>query len=143
MAGKRQEALNGLTIKEEKACQLYVFGGKETSGNAYASYNSVYNFKTKNLTKETIYTKAHHFFNQPHVAKRVNELLKQYADAITPELIKQRIKEISDGAPKESDKLRGYELLGKTHALFVEKQLIDVDVSGFVVEDDIAEPPTP
>ena len=53
------------------------------------------------------------------------EIIKQTAAILTPEQVKEKISALSDSAATDSNKLRALELMGKVHALFIERNIND------------------
>ena len=51
------------------------------------------------------------------------EIIRQTAAILTPEQVKERISALSDSADTDSNKLRALELMGKVHALFIERNI--------------------
>lgn len=129
MGASREKALNGLTLQEEKMCQLYVHGGKAIAGNQSAAYQAAYNWTGKDTS---LWTKASTKFAEPHIKDRIRELVSDWDE----HWVKARLAALAEDSDRDSDKIRATELMGKTHALFIDKNETHVDIVALELEDD-------
>ncbi len=130
MGAKRHAQLGGLTIAEEKMVQLYTNGGKGYAGNMSACYEEAYQWTGE---RHSLWTHASVKFREPHIQERVRELLNIYT---SPEYVKSKLHELSNESERDSDKIRATELLGKTHALFIDKNETEVTISALALDED-------
>jgi hypothetical protein len=140
MGAKRQEALGGLTPQEELMCQYYCDVDSESFGKQTESYARVYISHPENYKRNSIWNLSSRKFQEPRVQDRVQQLYSLFASQITPESIKHSIKQIATHAQHDRDKLKAQELLGKTHAMFVDRQEVEVNIDGFALVDEEKRP---
>lgn len=138
MGAKRHEALGGLTPKEYECCRLYVMGPLDVRGNQTEAFKRTFckDPNGKKYKRNSIWNLASRFFLRAEIRDTVQEMYKEMNQELTEEYIKHQIKNIAQRAKKESDKLRGYELLGKTHAMFREKVEQEVKIEGLVLSEE-------
>ena len=98
MAAKKNK--DGLTDKQEAACQAYI----ECGGNQSEAYRMAYD--AENMKPETVWTEACLLFGDPNVSRRVLELQASHAerhnvtvDTITAELDENRELAIEEKQP--------------------------------------------
>lgn len=129
MGAKRHKELGGLTVKERRFVDLYVFGSSEFSGNASACYRHVYETDAKD---EVVWVEACNLLKKP----AVKETLRDLMDTLTqPAIIKKGI--LAETTAEHSrDRTKAWELLGKTHAMFVDKQEVDVKINEIALSDE-------
>lgn len=126
------ERKRGLTKKQKLFADLYI----AYNGNGSKAYKEAYGVKTNVATVnacrmlKNANVKNYIASKRPVIAKKVD---------FTVEWLRQSILDVvnSENA-KPSDKLKGYELLGKTFGAFEEKQSVrfDQDMVIEVVRDD-------
>lgn len=111
-----------LTIKQEKFCIEYL-----KDGNASRAYREAYEVTTTN--ENTINVQANKILNNPKVALRLDELRTKLEDSniLTAKQLKEFFTKVvmntlEDDEPKLNDRLKAAELLGKTMAMFTDKQ---------------------
>lgn len=128
----------GLTIKQEKFCQLYI----ENGGNASEAYKGSYN--TKKMTSKTINETASRQFNNHKIAARLEELQAKHAKKheITVEWLTENYKNIiakamTDG--KYSDAKGALDSLGTLHGLMVKKKQINGNINHNHKQEPISE----
>ena len=130
--GKRFDSLGGLTIKEKRFVELYVNGPVKVAGNASECYRRVYAGE-KSMKTETVWVKSCELLAKPTVKEAVRRLLDV---EVNPETIKSMIKAETRGEHAR-DRLKAAELLGKTQAMFAEKNLVTVEVQQLAVDDEL------
>ena len=78
----------------------------------------------KHITSGTSYAGARVLGSRMLTDSNVQaEIIRQTAAILTPEQVKERISALSDSADTDSNKLRALELMGKVHALFIERNI--------------------
>jgi len=131
MAGKVDK--NGLTAKQEAACQAYIIN----EGNQSAAYREAYN--AENMTPETVWQEASRTFNLPHVTARVLELQEMHrerhnvtVDTITKELEEARQLALAE---KQAAAATGASMgKAKIHGLATDK--LDITTKGKRIKND-------
>lgn len=138
MGAAKFEALDGLTLKQTLLVDSYTNPESSTFGNKTASYWAVYKGREE-VTDGSARVIACNYFKRPEINEAVNKKLRVFATEITPEYIKSGIEQVVKEAKHERDKLKGYELLGKTHALFVDKKEVDVNMQEILLSEEESE----
>lgn len=133
MGAKRHPEIGGLTVQEEKMVRLYLFGPKDLLGNQSRCYEAVYVNESKEWKDSTLWTKACLKFTEKQIKERIKELLN---DSLTEEWVKSKlIKEVEEGEHAR-DRIKAVELLGKTHAMFKEKQEVEIKMQGITLDEE-------
>ncbi len=119
MAGKVDK--NGLTEKQEAACQAYI----ECGGNQSEAYRQSYN--AENMTQKSIWEKASELFANVKVRERVIELQADHAerhkvtiDSITSEL--NESKELAIETKQSAAMTTAIMSKAKIHGLVIDKK---------------------
>ena len=122
-----------LTVKQEKFCIEYL-----KDGNASRAYREAYN--CANMKDETIGNNAYKLLQRNDIATKVKELRAKIEDnsIMTAKQLKEFFTKVvmntlEDDEPKLNERLKAAELLGKTMAIFVEKQEISGELNTNVV----------
>jgi len=118
----------GLTIKQEKFCQLYI----ENGGNASEAYRGSYN--TKRMSDKTINEAASRMTSNSKVVARLEELQAKHAKKheITVEWMTKKYLETFQMACEQgkAGEAKGVlDSLGKLHGLIVDKKRIDGNIN--------------
>jgi hypothetical protein len=125
-----KRAAKGLTIKQERFCQVYV-----STGNATEAYRSVYN--CANSKPSSINEQAQHLLRDLRISTRTSELQAEYAKAngvtvesITKELEQARV--VAEREGQAGSMVAASMGKAKLHGLVTEK--VDARTIQFVAE---------
>lgn len=111
--------MSEITIKQKKFADLYL-----ANGNATQAYKAVYG---KDKSDNTAAANANRLLRNDKVKKYIKQIQpkeQKKVDFTVGWLREEVLKVIQDEKSRPNDKLKGYEILGKTLGAFVEKKEI-------------------
>ena len=110
---------NGLTLKQERFAQNYVMmHGNGTKAAIEAGYS-----------EPCAHVQAHENLRKPKIQDRIAEWLDSAVtgDDVTPEMILGRLVHEAKNAETDGARVRAIELLGKYHAMWIDRQQNEQD----------------
>jgi hypothetical protein len=121
-----------LTIQEQEFCRLFTMGGDGVTGNATECYLRA--FPNNKAKRETAWVQGCRYANKDNVKAGIRHILNIIASR---DVVTGLLTQFASGTGvKDADRIRATELLGKTHSMFVDRSVVEINTSVLFEEVD-------